>query len=210
MKTKWPLVIIGAGGHGREAMDVALDCGKFEVVGFVSEDRPSADMLFKYKTKWLGTVDYLLDKSYYYVIAIGDCADKKKVSDKLVNTKCCLINVLHPSAYVGRYCSMGGGVMMYAGAKITTNVSLGDHVHLNVNAVASHDCSIGDYSIISPGAMLNGNVTIGKGVFVGTGAIILPKVTVGDWATIGAGAVVTKDVPSCETYVGVPARRLAI
>jgi serine O-acetyltransferase len=48
--------------------------------------------------------------------------------------------------------------------------------------------------------------TLENGVIVGSGAQVLGPVTVGCGARIGANAVVTKDVPSCVTMVGVPAR----
>jgi acetyltransferase-like isoleucine patch superfamily enzyme len=53
------------------------------------------------------------------------------------------------------------------------------------------------------------DVTIGKNVWIGCHVTILPGVTIGDNAIIGAGAVVTKNVPSGETWVGVPARRIS-
>ena len=43
-------------------------------------------------------------------------------------------------------------------------------------------------------------------MIVGSGAQVLGPVTVGCGARIGANAVVTKDVPSCVTMVGVPAK----
>jgi acetyltransferase-like isoleucine patch superfamily enzyme len=52
------------------------------------------------------------------------------------------------------------------------------------------------------------DVIIGKNVWIGCQVVILPGVTIGDHAIIGAGAVVTKNVPSGETWAGVPARKL--
>jgi acetyltransferase-like isoleucine patch superfamily enzyme len=52
------------------------------------------------------------------------------------------------------------------------------------------------------------DVTIGKNVWIGCHVTILPGVSIGDHAVIGAGAVVTKNVPSGETWAGVPARRI--
>lgn len=52
-------------------------------------------------------------------------------------------------------------------------------------------------------------IEIGAGAYVGAGSIVLPGVTVGAGAKIGAGAVVTKNVPDDETWVGVPARKIA-
>lgn len=46
--------------------------------------------------------------------------------------------------------------------------------------------------------------------FVGTNAIIMPGIKIGESAVIAAGAVVTRDVPSCEVWAGVPARKIDI
>lgn len=206
MKEK--IVVIGAGGHGREAIDVIRENGMYDVEGVIADDRPSDDILDMYGVKYLGGVEYLLDKKCKYVIAIGNCSDREKIYNKLSSSRCFPVNILHPSSYTGSNCKIGDGVMMYSGARVTTNVSLGNHVHLNVNSVVSHDCCVGDFSIVSPGAMLNGNVSVGKGTFIGTGAIVLPKIVIGDGVMVGAGAVVTKNIPSYETYIGIPARRM--
>ena len=47
-----------------------------------------------------------------------------------------------------------------------------------------------------------------KGASIGANATIICGVTIGEGAMIGAGSVVTKDVPSGETWVGNPARRI--
>ena len=43
-------------------------------------------------------------------------------------------------------------------------------------------------------------------VIVGSGAQVLGPITVGRCARVGANAVVTKDVPTCTTVVGIPAK----
>ncbi len=48
--------------------------------------------------------------------------------------------------------------------------------------------------------------TIGNGCVIGGGAKILGNIEIGDNCKIGANSVVIKDVPSCSTAVGVPAR----
>ena len=52
------------------------------------------------------------------------------------------------------------------------------------------------------------DIVVGNDVWVGNGCTILGGVTIGDGAVIAAGAVVTKDVPPCEVWGGVPARKL--
>ena len=45
-------------------------------------------------------------------------------------------------------------------------------------------------------------------VWIGTGAIILGGVKIGSGSIIAAGSVVTKNIPSCEIWGGVPAVKI--
>lgn len=207
-----PLVIIGAGGHGRETLDVVEAINAvaptYEFRGFLAE-RADHELLSRRGAQVLGTSDWLSDNDVSYVIGIGASEAREKLDAAVTahGREACVL--VHPLASLGSDLSLAPGVILAAGARVTTNVSLGRHTHLNVNAVVSHDCVVGDYVTLSPGVLVNGNVTLGDGVFLGTGAIVLPGVEVGAWAVIGAGAVVTADVDPGETVVGVPARPVA-
>lgn len=204
------LAIVGAGGHGREVLDIVealrRETPGVEFVGFVADGVPDESLVTRRGATVLGGVDVLESLDVAYTIGIGDGGARRGIDQRLRSWGRTAITIVHPLASLGSDIEMGDGVQLAAGARVTTNVRLGRHVHLNVNAVVSHDCVVGDYSTLSPGVHLNGNVTIGENVFLGTGAIVTPGVAVGDNARIGAGAVVLDDVPPGTTAVGVPAR----
>ena len=143
---------------------------------------------------------FLADTDPRYVIGIGSPAVRAKLDEQLTAWGRTAATLIHPAATVASDNRIGDGVLLAAGARVTTNVTLGRHVHLNVNAVVSHDCVVGDYTTLSPGALVNGDVPLGtEGVFLGTGAIITPGITIGDHAVIGAGAVVvTRCATGCD------------
>jgi sugar O-acyltransferase (sialic acid O-acetyltransferase NeuD family) len=203
------LVIIGAGGHGRETLDVVeamnATSPRFEVIGFCA-DEAARDLLARRGAALLGGIDVLRDLEADYVIGIGTSEVRRDVDATLSGFGRAATVLVHPLASTGSDLRFEPGVILAAGARVTTNVGLGRHTHLNVNAVVSHDCTVGDYVTLSPGVLINGNVDLGEGVFLGTGAVVLPGRTVGPWARVGAGAVVTEDVPPGRTVVGVPAR----
>lgn len=219
------LIIIGAGGHGRETLDVVVALNhvepRYELVGFVA-DHADLDRLARLGAPHLGTVDDFLagrgtDRSRpidagaggaaSVVVAIGDPAARRQVAERVVERGHSVAPALvHPQASIGADVELGRGVVVAAGARITTNVRVGDHVQVNVNAVVSHDGVVGDYATLSPGVLVNGSVTIGPGAFLGTGSIVTPGRSIGADALVGAGAVVVADVPAGVTAVGVPAR----
>lgn len=203
------LVIVGAGGHGRETLDIVEACNErtptYEFVGFCATSVDD-ELLARRDASHLGGIDVLRESGTAYVIGIGTSEVRRDIDAELRAASCEAVVLVHPAASTGSDLRIAPGVILAAGARLTTNIDLGRHTHLNVNAVVSHDCVVGDYVTLSPAVTVNGNVTLGDGVFLGTGAIVLPGRTIGAWARIGAGAVVTEDVPPGRTVVGVPAR----
>ena len=204
------LVIVGAGGHGRETLDIVEAINAVEptwaFAGFVDDGEVIADRLERRDASLLGTTKILADTDPRYVIGIGSPAVRAKLDEQLTAWGRNAATLIHPATTVASDNRIGDGVLLAAGARVTTNVTLGRHVHLNVNAVVSHDCVVGNYTTLSPGVLVNGDVRLGEGVFLGTGAIITPGITIGDHAVIGAGAVVVRHVPPGVTVRGVPAR----
>lgn len=204
------LVIVGAGGHGREVLDLVEALSTYpdgpRFAGFVADEVPEPSLLERRGAIYLGPVETLAELDVAYTLGIGDGQARQSLDDLLGGWGRDAATLVHPAATIGSDVEMSPGVQLAAGARVTTNVRLGRHVHLNVNSVVSHDCRVGDYSTLSPGVHLNGAVVVGTHVFFGTGAIVTPGVSVGDRARIGAGAVVSGDVPPGVTAVGVPAR----
>ncbi len=179
------LVIIGAGGFGREVRRWARD--KHNIVGFVNSNE-------------------LPQSGCIAVVTIGDPATRRKVVEE---TDATWAYALYPdSADIADLTFIDKGTIICQNVIITVNARIGKHVHLNFASTIGHDCIIGDFVTISPGVHISGNVTIGDEVFIGTGALIREKLTIGKGAVIGMGAVVVKDVPAGVTVVGNPAKEM--
>lgn len=208
------VVIVGASGFGREALDVLEAMQRagaaLEIHGVV-DDAPAQIYLERLSArgvKYLGTLDDWLGLSEdcKFVLAIGSPQVRRMLVEKLESAGLRAFTAIHPSATIGSQPVMGEGGVICAQAAISTNVRLGRHVHVNPNATIGHDSELADFVSVNPGAVVSGEVRIAEGVLVGAGAIVLQQLTIGERAVIGAAALATKDVPNDVVVKGVPGR----
>ncbi len=211
------LVIVGAGGFGREVLDVveAMNAAgaEIEFAGYVDDVGTSVPLLERRGAPYLGTVERLVDGSTVdagagFVIGIGAGDVRRRLAGILTGAGRRPLVLIHPMATVGGDCRIGEGCILTAGVRVTTNITLGRHTQLHVNSTIGHDSVLDDFVSVYPGATVSGNVHLGDGVTIGTGANVLPGLTVGAGAFVGAGAVVTSDVAPGTTVAGVPARQV--
>lgn len=207
------LVIVGAGGVGRETLDIveALNAveRQWEVVGFLDDAKSEDPLITRRGTSILGPTGLLADLDCEYVIAIGDPAARERIDRFATRVGRHAATLIHPAALLGSLNSVGPGFIAMASASVTTNVEIGRHVQLNPTSAVGHDAVLGAYVTLYPGARVSGNVTLEDAVTVGTGACVIQGLSVGKGTFIGAGAVVIKDAPAGQILVGIPARALA-
>lgn len=195
-----PIVIIGAGGHGKVLFDICRETGR-DVSGFL--DRNVQGKVHDISV--LGN-DSMLENSAFttaheFALGIGDPALHKRLSAEIVEKGGTMATLIHPSATISQSASIGSGCAVMAGAVINIDARIGDNCIINTRASIDHDCLLGNDVQICPGATLAGVVECGDDVFVGTGATILPTVKVGARTVVGAGAVVNRDIPADKTVV---------
>ena len=206
------IIIVGAGGFGREILSWSKDAFKlkkdFEIVGFLDAD---SQALRGYECN----LPVLGDPSEYqpgcddrFVCALGQPKVKLKVCKDLKVKGGQFLTMVHPSAVVGDRCILGEGCVLCPGAVVTTDVTLGDFVTINAQATVGHDAVVGDGSTLSGHADVTGFAQLGEGVFLGSHACVLPKAKVGSFAIVGAGTVVLCNVKPNSTVFGVPAKKV--
>ena len=212
VKEERPLVIVGAGGFGREVLDVVNAINQrervWEVMGFVADDEPDTDVLARIGCPWLGPVGAFLasPSADHYVIGVGDPAARRSVAGQFDTAGLTPALLVHPSATIGADVELGAGSVICSHVSLTTNIRLGHHVHVNLNSTIGHDSRIADFVTINPLVAVSGDVTLQEDVTMGTLSSILQGLHVGAGSFVGAGAVVTKDVAPETTVVGVPAK----
>lgn len=206
------LVIIGAGGFGREVHNMAPFCrgygDEFEIKGFIN-DIPDALDGFEGYAPIIGTIkDYVPQPDDVFICAIGDIAGRKMCVSLLLSRGAEFINLIHKTAGWARNTVIGRGCILGIRVGISCDCKIGDFTVLQDECLVGHDSVIGDFCQLHPRVFIAGKVSIEDEVHVGPYALVHPGKKVGAGVTVGAGSFVIRNVKSGSTVYGNPAKIL--
>ncbi|MGE6229101.1 acetyltransferase [Paenibacillus chitinolyticus] len=212
------IIIIGAGGHGRETVQLIKDINQnqptWKLIGFI-DDRAELQGKQINGIDVIGPLSQLGDpvlNHAHLICAVGDSGIRRHMLTKIdtIHSSYNYATLIHPTAVVGERVRISEGTMICAQCVITTDIVIGRHVIVNYCSSIGHDCHLEDGVTVLPGARISGNVHLGQGSSLGAGAVVLPGLDVGEETIVGAGAVVTASLPARSTAVGVPAKVIKI
>lgn len=204
----YELLVVGAGGMGREAADVARATGHRVVIADHGPCDADLRRLRRLEIPFVGSPAVWLaaHPTSPWLLGIGRPAARRRVDAELSPLGGPPTVVVHPAATVGSDVRLGPGTIVCAGARISTNVETGRHAHVGSNAAVGHDSVLGAWTSVNPGALVSGSVRLGDEALVGAGAVVLQGLDLAPGCTIGAAACVVRDVTEAVVVKGVPAR----
>jgi len=205
-----PVIIIGAGGLGKLALDI-FELNGSAVYCFLDEDKELHNTEIG-EVSVLGSPDddgflKYIGKKCDAFVAVDDVFYKKSLIELLNDRRKVMpANAVHPQAIVSATASLGYGNLIAAKSVVSTGVNIKHHCLINAGAVIDYNVKMHDFVQIGAGAIINSGVEIEEGAFIGSGAILVSGIKIGKNARIGAGSVVVKSVEEEETVFGNPAQ----
>ena len=122
------------------------------------------------------------------------------------------VRVMADVRFAKKKISIGHHVQFGKGTRVATDIVFGNYILVagKVSFVGRHD-----HQYWVPGVTMwdsptgNDEITIIQDdVWIGNNATVIAGITIGRGSVIAAGAVINKDVPECEIWGGVPAKKI--
>ena len=209
-----PLVIVGAGGLGREVAVLVAQLNEagsnWDLQGFYDDKVPATPTVAG--LPYLGTIADLnaTPTPLAVAIAVGSSTGRAAVVGRLTSAQLAFPSLVHPQLALREYqrISIGAGCLIQRGCILTCDITLGRFVLLNLGCTLGHDAVLEDFCSLMPHANVGGGAHLETGVYLGTNATLIHQVRIGARAIVGAGAVVVRHLPAGCTAVGVPAKRI--
>lgn len=204
------IIIVGAGGFGREAVTLIQAVNKVEpqynILGFIN-DIPDALDGINIPYKILGSIqEWQPKENEYFIMGIASPTGKEKVATILKEKGAKFETLIHPAALISDYAEIGEGCVIGGRSSVGACTKIGNFVHI-AGTMVGQDAIIGDYSTTTGFANIT-NAQLGKRVFVGSHAVILNRLKVGDDAFVCAGSIVFSNVKANTKVIGNPAKRI--
>ena len=198
------LLIIGAGGLGKEVLECAID--QYDKICFMSNEKnekPILDYTILYEQET--TEDYILENFDEVIVAIGNNTLRVNKINHYFDFGIKIATIIHPKAVISRFSKIEVGSIVSENAIVGPFAVLDKGCRIGPNGIVCHDCNLGVGVNLSPKTIMGGSCNIGDKTWICIGSTLSDHINIGNNCVVGAGAVVLKDMPDNALIVGAPA-----
>lgn len=207
MTGKLELIIIGAGGFGREVhvmLDEVFPSNGYKFKGFLADE--TNDLAAALGPTVGSPEDYQPKPNDRFILAVGYMDARKRLTNMLEKRGAVFAQFIHPRAYIAKNAQIGSGAVIFPFAVVSNAAHVGDHVHMNYYASVGHDTKVGKYCLLAPYATMNGFSSIADSVYLSTHSTIVVNKHVSENVKVSANSTVQQAVPPNSFVFGVPGR----
>lgn len=199
MDERRSLIIVGAGGFGREIRAWMREYrSAFVFRGFLDDAVVGPDVISRVSS-------HEVDPASSYLFAFGDGRSRMRVGRSFLDRGANVVSLVSPLGSSSSALNPVGGI--YLGSfSVASDTQVGRFVLIQGFACIGHDVHVGDGATIGSHAFIGGGAAVGEGATLHPHSVVLPGVKVGPGAVVGAGSVVVRDVPHDATVFGNPAK----
>lgn len=205
------LLIVGAGGFGREVLGYIEDDNPlFRVKGFLDSrsdalaGTPRSVGIVGDPLTWQPQSDEV------FMAALGDPHLRFKYTATLRDVHDVdFATVVHPRANVSRHARIQRGCIIAPNVGISVDTHIEEFTCIQEYTVIGHDARIGKWCQVNSHCTIAGGAVIGDFVTIHPNCVITSRAVIGTGSIVGPGSVVMGRIPPGITVLGNPARRFS-
>lgn len=183
-----PIVIIGAGGVGREIAATLQNnvFGNFTIKGFIDNAIAPGSIINTLEV--LGNLEWFIkeDLDYGVIIGIGNPQARKEILNKLKNCRSHYPTIIHPNVSIHdtETVKIGKGCYIADGCILTTDITIEDFCFINTSCSLQHDTFLESNTILMPGVRITGGAKIGSNTYISANCVITTSCKIPSDSTI--------------------------
>jgi len=207
------LVVIGAGGFGRELLSYIEDDNPIFIFKGFLDDRYRFGSFASTGHMVIGSpLTYVPARNDVFFVALGSPRERYAFSENLRDAhKGDFPSVIHPTARVSAHANLGNqGCIIGPRVGISVGVEIGCFTFVKELTVVGHDARIGNWCQINAHCTIAGGVTIGHFSIIHPNSVICRGAVIGERVVVAPGSVVYGRIPDGVTVLGNPARRFVV
>lgn len=198
------LIIVCAGGFGREVYYMAKSIGKWNIKGFIDDNLHALDGV-NIALPIIGTIkDWVPSDNEVFALGVSNPKTKEVIVGIMKAKGAKFETLISPHSRVIETSTIGEGSII--SGSIGDCVKIGNFVNV-MGSMIGQDSEIGDFSTTT-GYTNIASAKLGKRVFVGSHAVVLNGKKVGDDAFICAGSICFSNVKAGTKVFGNPAKKM--
>lgn len=198
------LIIVCAGGFGREVYYLAKEIGKWNIKGFIDDNLNALDGV-NMTLPILGTIkDWVPSENEVFALGVSNPKTKEVIVNIMTTKGAKFETLIAPHSRIIETATIGEGCII--SGTIGDCAVIGNYVNV-MGSMIGQDSIIDDFSTTT-GFVNIASARLGKRVFVGSHAVVLNGRKVGDDAFVCAGSVVFTNVKASIKVLGNPAKKI--
>lgn len=198
------LIIVCAGGFGREVYYMAKSIGKWNIKGFIDDNLHALDGV-NIALPIIGTIkDWQPSKNEVFALGVSNPKTKESIVGLMKAKGAKFETLIAPHSRIIETTTIGEGCII--SGSIGDCVKIGNFVNV-MGSMIGQDSTIDDFSTTT-GFTNIASAYIGKRVFLGSHSVILNGKKVGDDAFVCAGSIVFSNVKAGTKVFGNPAKKM--
>lgn len=199
---KKDLIIVCAGGFGREVYYMAKEIGMWNIKGFIDDNEHVLDGI-EIAASILGSIsDWKVSENEVFALGVSTPKIKEIIVEKMKAKGATFVTLISPRAHIIETTTIGEGCII--SGSIGDCVKIGNFVNI-MGSMIGQDSTIGDFSTTT-GYTNIATAHLGKRVFCGSHSVVLHGMKVGDDAYVCAGSIVFSNVKPGRKVFGNPAK----